>query len=232
MPKVVAPLLSQSAVGTLGGLLYRSGTYGPIVSRSSSSPALRTPAQSAHRGALRRAHDAWLTLTPLEQSSWLIFAGPHETARNVYTAAFIRLSYADILPLPSAIHVAQDEYIFNITADVYAPPASDPPLLSLRWSVSGNPQNVLNIWVYQTWSNRELPKPAKFVRRSYVAAADMGVDLFLPIDSPVVWVRIEVINWDNGQVSAKHLIRANRHVTLPLMVNTWTQPISILPHRT
>lgn len=215
MPKCTGPLLSQSAVGTIGGMLYRTGTYGPIVSRSSSSPSIRTPAQSAHRGALKRAHESWLTLTDAERNSWMIHAPPQMTGRNLYVAAHIRLAPADIMPSPYYDLSVENEYLCDLVADVYGEPATAPPLLSIRWTPLGDPINVCKIWVYQTWSNRTLPKPSKFLLLATIALADGGTNLYLTYQSPVVWVRLEVVNWFRGSVTARHLLQATYHSEPP-----------------
>jgi hypothetical protein len=211
MPRVIGPLLSESAEGTLGGLLFRSGTYGQIISRSSSSPAIRTPRQSEQRGALKRAHNSWDTLSPEHQSAWSEYAASPLTGRNTYIAAHIRCSMFGSIPDPWPGYPIDCGYLTALDAYMAPPMPGSRPLLYLSWVPHLSSGAVLNIFTHSTWSNRALPKPSKFKWLGAANLADGNYSEYLQIRAPVVWVRLEQIDLPSGALMAKYQIKA-RHL--------------------
>ena len=90
MAKLVNPLLSQDARGSVSGLQFSRNRGGNFGSRKSTSNRSQSEAVTLHRGRLKLAHSAWLALDPGLQSNWDAFAGPHQTGRNAFVGAAIR----------------------------------------------------------------------------------------------------------------------------------------------
>ncbi len=71
MTKLVAPLLSLDAHGTLGGALtYSKRSSGPQVRFQKKQRGLATSAQTIQRAFFQTAVGWWHELTPTEQEEW------------------------------------------------------------------------------------------------------------------------------------------------------------------
>lgn len=207
MPKCTAPLLSESAVGPIGGLLYRSGTYGQIISRTSSSPALRTPAQSAHRGALRRAYDSWMSLTDEQRDSWNAARSGTKSALNAYTAAHVRISHAGNLP-SSQYQTTPGSFSFrNPTAEFYTTNPDGSASCVVYWDPAGTAEALMNIYVLSCFSNRATPKPSKLIYRTSALLSDAGALFAIPFLGTTTWVRLELVDPLAGSVTQTALVR-------------------------
>lgn len=90
MSKVVNPLLSQDARGSVSGIQFsrnRSGCYG---SRKSTSNHKTSDTVREHRSRLKLAHTTWQGLDPGLQADWQQYAGHVLTGRNAFVGAAIR----------------------------------------------------------------------------------------------------------------------------------------------
>lgn len=77
MPKLVGPLFSLKASGTLAELLtYQNFGNTQLVRRYTRSTAPPTPLQTLHRQEVSAIAAAWRTLTPQQQAAWRAASSP------------------------------------------------------------------------------------------------------------------------------------------------------------
>ncbi len=202
--KLKNPLFSESAVGQIGGLLYRNGTYGPIVGRRSITPSLRTPAQAAHRAQLPIAHRAWEALTPQSQHAWNEYATYPATGRNTYIAAYIRLKY---LTRPVPNQPTNPTLIGFLENFALTPNAGDPPSASLSWDNTVGSDTDIIFYAYGTYSNRTTPKPSKLLRVGHGNCTDFDATLAIKAKTTVLHLRLELVNPSSGDVATTILLR-------------------------
>lgn len=204
MSKVKNPLFSESAQGDLGGLLFRAGTYGPIVSRRSITPSLRTPAQTIQRARFAAAQQAWTSLTASAQLAWTAMAPPPITGRNLFVGTYSRwiMVGKSGLPTPTA------HYHPNIITNVSFTPVDTPTALALiEWASEGDPNTIIAIYGLATYSRRQTPKPSKLVYLTSDVTGSWSAYVNLKCPAPIVHIRIELIDPVNGQVLQKLLYR-------------------------
>lgn len=204
MARAKNPLFSEQASGQMGGLLFRRGTYGPVVSRRSSAPHLMTPAQTAHRCLLAAAHRSFTALSESEQAAWGRYATPPETARNAYFRAYVigaKMGVTPALPADPSYEIG----LFSVTSAT----AFAPPVLSshFEWDYSGSVSCRILFYALHTWSEREFPKPSKLVYAARVGANVLSADVALPFSCPVHWFRLELRGRYTGRLLQSRLIR-------------------------
>jgi len=195
----------MEASGPLSGLLYRHGTYGPIVSRSSSAPALRTVAQSEARATFHNASAAWAALDDRIKAAWQNIAGPLETGRSLYVAAYCRLYPTGDMPDGPPQDTIGADVLDNPTA-LYTP--QDPPVMETWTYTTAANIMIIRIFAYGSWSNRSYPKPSK-MRLIGTTYSDTPYGIWnLPYKAPVWFVRFEATDAGTGRVLEKILVKA------------------------
>lgn len=208
MAKVKQPLFSQEAVGALGGIQFRRGTYGPIVSRRSVTPHLMTPAQTLQRSRLAHAHRAFDALTDAQREAWNAFATYPETGRNAYVRAYTILDKLGLTPATDPRTSTDIPRISNVTAAWYPPTAKR---LMVTWTLDNAGSGRLLLYIYQTWSNRDYPKPAKLIYKANGFDYTPYIIHTLPYLSPRTWLRLELRSMYTGELYSSHLM----HLDLP-----------------
>lgn len=92
MPKVTSPLFSIAASGSIdNSLTFRKSRRGYDCVKYSQPSGPPSAAQTLHRQRFRRLANAWKTLTPTQQATWLPPAEHHNTTRY---AVFIAENWA------------------------------------------------------------------------------------------------------------------------------------------
>lgn len=87
MAKLVHPLLSQDARGSLAGVQYSRNRSGSFGSRKSTSNRHQGDVATAHRTRIKTAHTAWTALSSQLKSHWEEFSGGRPTGRNAFIGA-------------------------------------------------------------------------------------------------------------------------------------------------
>ena len=207
MPKVQNPLLSTEAWGQLAGILYRRGTYGPIVSRRSISAVHRTPSQTMRRGTFASASSAWRNLSPASRLAWEGYATYPTTGRAKYIGNYIRLAPTGLKP-PDFPTQQPPTRLFDLQLTIQGMPGR--PAYLVTWNWDGNPDCFVRIPLLQTWSSRNSPKPSKLTGDAWTDVTWRQLTDPIPYESPTLWVRVELVNYTTGDLIESHLLKATR----------------------
>lgn len=207
MARLKNPLFSQSAVGQIGGLLYRDGTYGTFVSRRSIAPSLRSPLQTTTRSTFVAAGVAWNALTDAQRASWENIADYPATGRNQYVAAFTKLGRAGLTPAASAPVTSQTA---TIKLTVKTIDIADPYTIRLAWTRTGAFNAVLFFYHQGTWSNRATPKPRKLTIVGTSAMFPSDWAGAPPFGAPVNWLRADILDRFTGRLLGSTLVKLTR----------------------
>lgn len=207
MARVKNPLFSEAATGQLGGLLFRNGTYGPIVSRRSITPSLMTPAQCAQRARLKLAHSAWNALTDDNRRAWDAIATYPATGRNTYIRAYTILNKLGYAPhaspnpaeTPTAIAVKSAFIDVGPPVSVYA-----------AWTDTGSITNMVLAYTYPTFSQRATPKPSKLIYTGFAQANVHSMLVFPKFLADLIWLRLDIVSPGTGKFFGSTLIRLER----------------------
>ena len=108
MAKAKMPLFSVEASGALGGLEYKRGIYGNVVSRRSISSNRASQAQLANRAQFGRAQHYWTALTDIDVARWhALFPDSIDLKADV-VACYMRYPLHDVTPMAPDPLVEED----------------------------------------------------------------------------------------------------------------------------
>ena len=195
MAKAKNPLFSQEAYGPMGGILFRRGTYGAVISRTSGTPHLMTPAQTQQRARLAAAHKAYDALTDANREAWAAIATYPETGRNAYIRAYTVLTKVGFTPTPSPSLQPPAGHIYN---PYYGPSPLPPGVNGVNWSYSGDAYNIVYLYILTTWSHRDTPKPSKLHFKDGTAAYHCHIDYLPSFHFPRTWFRLQLYSRYTG----------------------------------
>jgi hypothetical protein len=204
MAKVKAPLMSEAAVGTLGGITYRNNGYGPYVSRRPVAPHLMTPTQTLRRSQLKLAHSAYMSLSDNQKAEWESVRVPPETGRNLYIACAMR-ALATGLPAPTSIDRSVPEHHLSDFELVAA--QKSPPFFQIDWIYSGTFGAIVIPYYLLCWSNRETPKPRKLLMGSSSPISFPGVFVDAKYWAPVLHCRLDIVSEVDFRIYSQTLLR-------------------------
>ena len=206
MAKVKAPLMSESASGTIGGLTFKQNGMGNIVGRRSITPALMTPVQLKQRAIFARVQHLWDNLDQKEKDAWGMMAVYPETARNRFIANTTRWLMLGIAGRPNPVPYQERDVITDV---VISPWTKAPPTIEFAYSYDGNFDSIGIFYTLATFSHRESPKPRKLIYSGFAYLAGGAEIIPIKCVAPVVHVRLEIMNPSNGNIHQKLLYRAD-----------------------
>lgn len=204
MAKAKNPLFSQEAHGALGGIMFRSGTYGQVVSRRSVSALGRTSAQCTARGRLKHAQTLWSALSDHDKSAWAAVAVLPETGQN----AFIRQACLSLMVglTPLTVPVSGTDSLRDLSLEIST---ASKATARLRLDVySDFTTSVRLIYkCYATYSNRVDPNAASYVYTAWSSPITERVDLYLKCPAPRVHVIVETMHTASRTITQrKHFL--------------------------
>jgi hypothetical protein len=199
--KVKTPCMCEEAHGALGGVEFKTGNYGNVVSRRSISSYGQSPKQLLHRSRLKLAQAAWSALNPGLQAAWNEYARAPLTGRNAFVGAALRnLTIGFATPSQSPLFSVQlaKPKKFLIYQQPYALKNA-----SVNWSASpGSPH-----WLLIYKKNTPGPTHANSKKLVYVGHA-LGTQTYysLGTPAPAKYTTLLVIVWDpvHGVEIEKH----------------------------
>jgi hypothetical protein len=195
MAKVKAPLFSESASGTIGGLTYKDNGYGAVVGRRSITPALLTPKQSAHRVSFTLAQHAWITLDENTKTAWNNLAMPPLTGRNLFVGRYSRWLDLELPGIPTpVIHSA--ETTIEIIRYFWESPGSN--LIYMEFHNSGELNNIFTLYTLPTFSHRSTPTPSKMQLTGSIPAYTEEVFFVAKCYAPVCHIQYEIMDIVSG----------------------------------
>lgn len=207
MARVKNPLFSESASGDLGGLLYRPGTYGNVVSRRSVTPSLQTPAQTRKRAMFHAASLAWSALPDVTKAAWHAFAIPPMDGRSSFISGFCTLRTYSQIATPSPRHGPVVNFVTVLNAYKVGTSGRQ---FSITWSYSGAAGNRILIYWLGTWSKRTFPKPAKLKYNGYGTLSSGGSTFYVPYGAPRNWFRLNLVDTLSGRVLQEILVKVDQ----------------------
>ena len=204
MAKAKNPLFSQEAYGPMGGILFRRGTYGAVISRTSGAPHLMTPAQTKQRALLAAAHKAYDALTDQNREAWAAIATYPETGRNAYIRAYTRLQRARFTPQPSP-QIDDSPQRITIT-DAFVDNQTLPSIW-ITWDHTPGTTQLIFAYALATYSHRAAPKPSKLIYAGHDQTGTGHMHVYPKHPAPVYWVRLDTISVGSGRILSRTLIK-------------------------
>lgn len=209
MARLVAPLLSMSASGIVGGCQYARSRTGPVVGRRS----IATRHQTA-QSCLSRANHAdicalWQTLLPHELTAWSNTAPPGQTAWSSFCAANHRRRRFSLpilrTPWIGTLPHAPSELTITVTP-------SATPRLNIAWSGLSTPSVFVCGSVHTDYHRRTYidPRQAKHTALIPSHYGALGFNAPGPCNSMVAVV--ECIHHPSGALLRRDVLQ-------------WTRPI-------
>lgn len=117
MARVVGPLHSVSAAGSVGGVQFSQNRSGSHCGRKSTSTRAQNERAILYRSKMPLAQHAWRDLAPVIQAQWNSLATPTQSGRNLYIGSALRCLMAG----------------FNTPSQAPAPPPTRGDLTGLRY---------------------------------------------------------------------------------------------------
>lgn len=204
MAKAKNPLFSQEAHGALGGIMFRTGTYGQVVSRRSITAVGRSQSQCTARGRLKKAHTLWQSLTDADRSAWSAYATPPETGANAYIRQATISMMCGITPLtrPGSGTASLKRLNFLITS---ATRSTARLRLEIQSDLTSGVRLIYK--VLATYSKRKDPNMANFTFAHYGSTVDERVDLYLKCPAPRVHLIVETMHTASRTITQrKHFL--------------------------
>jgi hypothetical protein len=203
--KVKSPLMSQEAHGALGGIEFRTSTYGNIVGRRSITPNRRTPSQLSSRALLVAASKAWEAKSDTIKAMWDDCAGPLETGRTAYIASYIRLIPTNTAPypLPALSVPISDISNFHVTSGLL-----NMGLATVQWDCPAPNSNLVIFRGIGTWSYRSSPQHSRMPIIGWSRDYAGWGSITLPAGCPIAHVRMEQIGEFRGEILTVNTCRS------------------------
>jgi hypothetical protein len=189
--KAKNPLFSLEAHGALGGIEFRTGNYGNVVSRRSISAHGQSQAQYSHRAHIKHAHSSWMSQPPSIKDAWNAYATPPLTGRMAYIGAAIR-NFAIGLAAPMYSPLDPDIFATPYNFALFGAPPP-PPGGRLVWIANLLDTNKILIYLRNT-PGPTMPNKRKFTFIASVSASTMLYDL--PYPAPTPFGAIRIVYWD------------------------------------
>lgn len=203
MAVVKSPLFAQEAHGALGGIEYRTGTYGNIVGRRSIGSQPSSPAQRDHRALFALATHRWSLLTADQQRAWDTVAIHPETGRNAWMRYAVQNIHAEYGTQYTPIPPSPITFVDDLTITQDAPGSLS---YALTWTPSGTGWEYLNIYSHEEIPSRSSPTPSKFRLVNTAAIQSGNCWVHKTVAAMRLWVLIKQIDPGTGLVTANYLI--------------------------
>lgn len=147
MAKLVNPLLSQDARGSVAGVQYSRNTYGNFASRKSTSTRSQRLNVTNWRRHLGIAQHAWAAASDADRATWDRWARPGLTPRSVFVGGYMTL--ASILQTGAVADGAGNPttHMFDLLMTDNRPAA---PNWTLTWDYTGYAFNWVRVSYYVT----------------------------------------------------------------------------------
>ncbi len=195
MARLIMPLMSQDARGSVAGIQYSSNRSGCFGSRKSTSTRAQAGGATNWRANIKAAHTAWHALSEPLRTAWAAIAPAPLTGRNLYIGCALRLLSIGA-PAP--------------TADPRSAPAR-PGIHSFHWNPDTPSEHTHELTfsprfgqlievvcsVHPTWTP-SIPHVRKF---SFIASHNVDppyVLLPLILFAPYLALRVQWLDWNYG----------------------------------
>lgn len=163
MARVVSPLLSQEARGSITGLQFSRNPSGPTVGRKSLATYRETQSQHLARNHLATAHHFWTSLPQAAKDQWALHSRPGLTARQIFItrfARFLRFGITDPPQEPNGSDPAPLPYAFYWKPNFFGPGQH-----RLSWTTTG-PQTAYYALYLADTCHPHIPHVRKLIYRA------------------------------------------------------------------
>lgn len=201
MSKLLNPLLSQDARGSVAGVQFSRNRSGCFGSRKSTSNRKQGDVATAQRALLKLAHSAWSAIGTDLQTQWEAHAPATMTGRNAFIGAQIRnFTYNGPVLSLNPLEGPIAGRIRNMRAQMQAAPM---PPLRIQWNFKFNEDDVL-LFYFKPPPGPHLVHTRKYKFMDYAYPIDIWKILY---PAPI-WPfgAIRVIHWDykRGKLIGDH----------------------------
>lgn len=198
MARAKMPLLSIEASGSLGGLEFKSGVYGNVVSRRSLTPNKATPAQLEHRATFARAAHYWQQLSDADRNAWQSLLTSAPDLKAAVIACYLRYPHPPTAPI-SPDPLTETPFRFDSVFVQF-----DPVTLHQAWL-----QPTGSLTLAQFLQTHIAPisyiaaalHPAKMRRSTWIAPPDSGFLIDPTPHAGFLRVRLDTIYYPQGILS-------------------------------
>lgn len=147
MAKLINPLLSQDARGSVSGIQFSRNRSGNFGSRKSTSNRSQSETATNHRAYIKLAHTFWLSLAPALKTAWHTVAPHPLTGRNAFVGAAIRnLTMGLAPPHLNPMLFTTPNHLRNITWDAEGDVAGHN---CLKWEHDGWEETYVIVYISQ-----------------------------------------------------------------------------------
>jgi len=191
MAKLINPLMSQDARGSVSGIQFSRNHSGCFGSRKSTSNRKQSVDVLKHRSRLKRAQSAWVSLSASLKSAWEAYVGSRPLARSAFVGAQIRnythgsgdLSWSP-LPTPSGVPIT------NMRAYM---PVGGPARVSILWNPHGNAEDHY-LFYLRIPRGLSVPHVRQFKYQAFADPFDQAKSINIATRVPLMALR--VVHWD------------------------------------
>lgn len=188
--------MSQEAHGALGGIEFRTSTYGNIVGRRSITPHRRTQLQLTHRAQMSEAAAAWRALSREDQQKWEAIAKYPSTGRMTFIAGYLKLYKFQYPVNPQPIVNSEFDLPYDISIFKTFPAQK---AIQIQWKCKTTHFTIANVSIQRTTSSRETPPKPRFLWHTWVYCPETLLLIPLEYKAPYVWIQMETIDYPSGQ---------------------------------
>lgn len=195
MTRVIMPLMSQDARGSVAGMQFSRNRSGNFGSRKSTSTRAQSDGATNWRANIKAAHTAWHALSASDRLSWEQAASATVTPRNAFIGCYLRNIQATVLQLGAWQPPDVRRWV---SALAVIPPAIGGDGWMAFWNTGGEGNQILKFHVHNSWSPRPHVHRRKFrfVRASPASTAfDAWTDLRM---DPFPVILVELIDPATG----------------------------------
>lgn len=150
MTKLIMPLLSQDARGSVSGIQFSRNRSGCFGSRKSTSTRAQKGESTNWRATIKRAHSAFDALTDAEKLSWAAWTPPGQTVRSHYIGSYLRLATTAQLPDPTHPSRTLRATLKNIVLIAPTPPSTT---WFMSWGYDGDSSSWMRVQHHASWGD-------------------------------------------------------------------------------
>ena len=188
MAKVVGPLFSEYAQGSLSGIEFRTGLYGPMVGSRSAGPSRRTARQ---RVVMVRSHilyRLWNNLSESDKKYWSDSAPENMTGYQYFMQVNLRQLALERSPILRPLAARPWPKNFKATV-VYRPMPTN--RIVVNWPLNLDFERLVLPWYCPVWTPRKSINRAKYIQWVSRPLASRSVTILLPYAAPYYWILVE-----------------------------------------
>ncbi len=188
MAKVTGPLFSEEVNGSLSGIEFRTGLYGPMVGSRSSGPSRRTPRQRAVMVRSHILYRLWNNLSDSDKKYWSDSAPENLTGYQYFMQVNLRQLALERAPILRP--VAARPWPKNFRASVVYQPL---PLnrIVVNWPLILDFERLVLPKYCPVWTARKSINRAKYINYVSRPLAQRSVTVLLPYEAPYYWLLLE-----------------------------------------